>query len=87
MFFEKLLTVDELAEALNLSRRQIYTMCESRTRNGSMKDHPIPFLRINGNLRFQPSAIQEWLRGLEQSRALETCVIAQDQLASTPIGV
>jgi len=48
----EILTITELPELLKMSTRQIYTMCETRTRNGSMKDHPLPVLKINGNLRF-----------------------------------
>jgi len=69
-----ILTVDELAALLKMSKKQIYTMTETRTRNGTMKNHPLPVLRINGNLRFHKAAIQEWLAGLAEGRPSEsTC--------------
>ncbi|SPF44748.1 hypothetical protein SBA1_550113 [Candidatus Sulfotelmatobacter kueseliae] len=62
----EILTVDELAVMLKMSKRQIYSMTESRTRNGNMRDHPLPVLRINGNLRFSREAVTEWLQELEK---------------------
>lgn len=62
---QEILTIDQLAEMLQMSKRQIYTMCESRTRNGSMKENPLPVLRINGNLRFHRASIEEWLLKIE----------------------
>lgn len=45
-------------------------MCETRTREGSMKNHPLPVLKINGNLRFRKSDIDGWIIGLvERQRA------------------
>jgi len=58
------LTVDELAALLKMTKREVYTMCEARTRNGSMKDHPLPVLKINGNLRFRHCDIEQWLATL-----------------------
>jgi hypothetical protein len=37
------------------------TLYETRTRNGTMKNHPLPVLRINGNLRFIKADIEAWL--------------------------
>ena len=59
-----ILTVDELATLLKMSKRQIYTMCETRTRTGVMKDHPLPVLKINGNLRFLKSDVEAWIEKL-----------------------
>jgi DNA-binding transcriptional regulator GbsR (MarR family) len=78
---QEILTIDELAAILKMSKRQIYTMCETRTRNGSMKENPLPVLRINGNLRFSRASIQEWL-----SKIQEVNVVAktpQDNYGST----
>ena len=66
----EILTVEELAALLKMSRKQIYTMCEARTRTtGAMREHPLPALKINGNLRFRKAAIDEWLLKLEASKA------------------
>ena len=65
----EILTIDELAALLKMTRRQIYTMCEIRTRNGAMKDHPLPVLKINGNLRFRKSDVDSWLMLLAERKA------------------
>ena len=65
----EILTVEELAALLKMSKKQIYTMSETRTRTGVMREHPLPALKINGNLRFRKAAIDEWLLKLEASKA------------------
>lgn len=62
----EILTVDELAALLKMTKRQIYTMTETRTSSGAMKDNPLPVMRLNGNLRFRKAAIDEWLLKVEQ---------------------
>jgi hypothetical protein len=44
-------------------------MTEKRTRNGVMKTHPLPVLKINGNLRFLRSSVDQWLAKLLESKA------------------
>jgi excisionase family DNA binding protein len=49
---EPLLTVDEVAELTRLARTTIY----DKARAGL-----IPYLRLNGTIRFQAEAIKAWL--------------------------
>lgn len=63
----EILTIEELAAMLKMNKKQIYTMCETRTRKGSMRNNPLPVLRINGNLRFHKEAVLEWL-GIRNQR-------------------
>jgi len=65
----EILTVTEVASLLKMSKRQVYTMCETRTRQGSMKDHPLPVLKINGNLRFRKADVDSWLAKLVDGQA------------------
>jgi predicted DNA-binding transcriptional regulator AlpA len=63
----EILTVDELATLLKMTKRQIYTLTETRSRtSGSMKTYPLPALKINGNLRFRRASIEEWLLEVER---------------------
>ncbi len=64
----EILTVSELAAMLKMNKRQVYSMTCDRARTGPMKDHPIPVLRINGNLRFSKNAVLEWLAQLAGER-------------------
>jgi len=66
----EILTIDELAVMLKMSKRQIYTMTETRTSSGAMKANPLPVLKINGNLRFRRAAIDEWLMRLENNKTI-----------------
>jgi predicted DNA-binding transcriptional regulator AlpA len=63
----EILTVDELATLLKMTKRQIYTMTETRAQSGAMKAHPLPALKINGNLRFRKAPIDEWILKVEQA--------------------
>jgi predicted DNA-binding transcriptional regulator AlpA len=60
----EILTVAELPVMLKMSKAQVYEMTRERTRNGSMRDNPVPVLRINGNLRFRKADIEAWLESL-----------------------
>lgn len=59
-----ILTADELAALLKMSKSQIYEMTKTRTRTGSMREHPLPMLKINGSVRFRRSDIEEWVEKL-----------------------
>lgn len=60
----EILTVDELAALLKMSKGQIYEMTRARTRSGGMRDNPIPVVKINGNVRFRKSDIEHWVEKL-----------------------
>ena len=74
----EILTINELAALLKMTKRQIYTMCETRTRQGTMKDHPLPVLKINGNLRFRKADVDSWLLNLAKKEGQH--VRSQDDL-------
>ena len=74
----EILTVDELADLLKMSRGQVYEMTKQRTRTGSMKDHPLPVLKINGNLRFRKADVDGWLASLAgQSQPLRMASVTK----------
>jgi excisionase family DNA binding protein len=61
----ELLTPDQLAEWLHLSRRSVYELCSAR---GQQKQNtPLPFLKVAGKLRFNKATVTEWLQKLEQA--------------------
>jgi excisionase family DNA binding protein len=60
----EILTVAEVAAFLKMSKSQIYEMTKARTRTGAMREHPLPVLRINSNLRFRKSDIEDWIEKL-----------------------
>lgn len=60
----EILTVTELAAMLKMSTGQVYEMTRARTRSGTMRDNPIPALKINGNVRFRKSDVEDWIEKL-----------------------
>ncbi|HEY6766535.1 MAG TPA: helix-turn-helix domain-containing protein [Candidatus Sulfotelmatobacter sp.] len=63
-----ILTITELAALLKMSKGQIYEMTKERTRTGSMKNNPLPVLKINGNLRFRRQDVDEWAARLVKGK-------------------
>jgi predicted DNA-binding transcriptional regulator AlpA len=57
----EILTIAELAAMLKMNKRQIYSMTDTRSRTGSMKANPLPFFKINGNIRFRKADIEAWI--------------------------
>ena len=63
----EILTIDELAALLKMSRRSIYEMTNARGRE--RMDHPLPCLRLNGAVRFRRSDIEKWLDEIAREAA------------------
>lgn len=55
----EILTIDELAQLLKMSRTQVYTL--TRKRSQKRMENPVPMIKINGNIRFRRSDIESWL--------------------------
>jgi len=60
----EILTIEEVAQVLKMSRRQIYELTRARTRERSSA--PIPMLKINGNTRFRRCDIEAWIGKLAE---------------------
>ena len=63
----ELLTPDQLAEWLHLSRRSVYELSSARGQNNQAS--PLPFLKVCGKLRFNKAAVQRWLEAKELEQA------------------
>lgn len=61
----ELLTIDECAGLLKLKPASVYEM--TRKRSQERQAHPIPFIRIAGQLRFNKAAIERWLLEMESA--------------------
>jgi predicted DNA-binding transcriptional regulator AlpA len=62
----EILTIDMLADFLHMTRRQIYEMTSKR---GQSIPNPLPVTRINGNIRFRQSDVEQWLATLAGKKA------------------
>jgi predicted DNA-binding transcriptional regulator AlpA len=65
----EILTLDDVAKLLKMTRNQVYTM--TRTRSQERMDVPLPVLRINGNLRFRRNDVEVWVETLAKGNARE----------------
>lgn len=63
----EILTIDELAAFLKLTRSQIYSM--TRARAQARMENPLPIVRINGNIRFVRSEVEAWIQKLTRESA------------------
>jgi excisionase family DNA binding protein len=62
---EEILSMDEAAARLKITRAALYEMTRSRSRARQIV--PIPFIRIGKTRRFRASALQRWLEQLEDA--------------------
>ena len=56
---DEIMTVKDVAAFLKMSTGQIYEQTREKTR--ARRTYPIPFMQINGNLRFRRSHLNIWL--------------------------
>jgi len=65
---DTLLTADEVASLLKISKRSVHELCRSRTRQTQKR--PIPIIRLNPKVvRFSRSAIENWIADLQNESA------------------
>lgn len=55
-----ILTIDELAAWLRISKRAVYELTSERGR-ARTEENPLPVLRIGGAIRFVKEDVQAWL--------------------------
>ncbi len=60
----EILTADEVAALLKISKRQVYELARERTQSGDVRSHPLPALRIGKSVRFRKSDVEEWIEKL-----------------------
>jgi excisionase family DNA binding protein len=58
----EILTIDEVAVMLRMTKRSVYELTSERGR-ARMK-HPLPVLRINSTIRFVKRDIEAWIEKL-----------------------
>lgn len=63
----ELLTIDELAKFLKLSKRSCYELTRERVR--ARQQHPVPLIRINGHARFVKADVENWIQKLREEAA------------------
>jgi predicted DNA-binding transcriptional regulator AlpA len=59
-----LLTTDEVAALLRVSKRHIYELTQDRTRSGDLRENPLPCIRLGASVRFRKSDVEAWIERL-----------------------
>jgi excisionase family DNA binding protein len=65
----EILTVQEVAALLKISKSQVYELANERTRTGEVRKHPIPVVRIGTSVRFRKADVAGWLERLVSGEA------------------
>jgi excisionase family DNA binding protein len=63
-----ILTVDDLAAMLKMSKSQIYKLTQARTESGELRKHPLPVLRIGTSVRFRKADVEVWINQLAATK-------------------
>ncbi len=62
----EILTVDEVASLLRVSKRHVFELAQPRTKSGDVREHPLPCIRLGKAVRFDKHAIEEWVKSLSK---------------------
>jgi predicted DNA-binding transcriptional regulator AlpA len=60
----EIMTVDEVAAWLKMSKSQVYELTKERTRSGDIRKDPLPVLRIGSSVRFRKADVDAWIEKL-----------------------
>jgi predicted DNA-binding transcriptional regulator AlpA len=66
----EIMTVEEVAAWLKVSKWQVYELAKARTRSGDTRSNPIPALRIGSSVRFRKLDVEVWLEKLASKASL-----------------
>jgi excisionase family DNA binding protein len=59
-----ILTADEVAAFLKISKQQVYELAKPRTRSGEVRNNPLPSVRFGKTVRFRASDVEAWIEKL-----------------------
>jgi len=60
----EILTVDEVATMLNVSKWHVYELAKPRTKSGDIRKQPLPSVRLGKSIRFNKATVEEWFERL-----------------------
>ncbi len=60
----EILTADEVATWLRVSKRHVYELSKQRTKSGDVRDNPLPCVRFGKSIRFNKAAVEAWFERL-----------------------
>jgi predicted DNA-binding transcriptional regulator AlpA len=68
----EILTADDVAALLKISKRHGYELTQERTKSGDVRKHPLPALRISKSVRCRRSDVEAWVEQLAAKSNLAT---------------
>ena len=68
----EILTAQEVAAMLKLSKSQVYELANKHTRTGEVRPDPIPSVRLGTSVRFHRLDVETWLVKLTDAKTRET---------------
>lgn len=60
----QILTADEVASLLRISKRHVFELAQPRTRSGDVRENPLPCLKLGRSLRFRKTDVEAWIEQL-----------------------
>lgn len=67
----QILTVEEVAALLRVSKRHVYELTQQRHKSGDIKEHPLPCIRLGASVRFSKAAVEEWVKTISATKKSE----------------
>lgn len=65
----EILTVDEVAALLRVSRSHVFELVQQRTRSGDIRANPLPCIRLGKSVRFDKQQVEQWLKTLATKKS------------------
>ncbi len=63
----QILTANEVASLLRISKRHVFELAQPRTRSGDVRENPLPCLRLGKSVRFSKEAVEAWIERLSHA--------------------
>jgi predicted DNA-binding transcriptional regulator AlpA len=58
----QILTADEVASLLRISKDHVYELAKPRMKSGDVREHPLPCLKLGKSVRFEKDAVELWVK-------------------------
>lgn len=65
-FVLEIMTADEVAALLKVSKWHVYELAQPRTKSGDVRKDPLPCIRLGKSVRFPRSDVEAWIEKLVQ---------------------
>lgn len=67
----EILTADEVASLLRVSKRHVFELAQPRTKSGDIRESPLPCIRLGKSVRFSKAAVEQWISTISATKKSE----------------